>query len=94
MNVNSIRKLSSEEISKIGESFYFTELKDKLEKEHNGEYVVIDVQEKQYVTNQDLFNALTEAKKRFGDKLFFIIQVGSIEKPSVNYKDVKYAWVF
>ena len=35
--------LSPEEISQLGDKFYFDELKEILEKDHRGEYVVIDV---------------------------------------------------
>lgn len=84
---------SPEEIAKLGEAFYFRELKDKLEKEHMGEYVVIDVEKKEYVINKDKLAALEEARKKFGEKLFQIIQIGNIQK-IVNYKNSSYAWKF
>ena len=84
---------SPEEIAKLGESFYFQELKDKLEKEHMGEYVVIDVVKREYAVSKDKLVAIEEAKKKFGAKLFCIIQVGSIQK-IINYKNSNYAWKF
>lgn len=85
---------SPEEISKIGEEFYFKELQKKLEPEHNGEYVVIDVDLKKYIVNSDMLKALEEAKSKFGEKLFHIIQIGGLQKPTINYKVAKYAWKF
>lgn len=84
---------SPEEIAKLGEAFYFQELKDKLEKEHMGEYVVIDVEKKDYVVNKDKLAALEEAEKKFGEKLFSIIQIGNIQK-TINYRNSSYAWKF
>lgn len=82
---------SPEEIIKLGENFYFQELKDKLEKEHMGEYVVICVEKKEYVVDKDQLKAINEATKKFGDKLFFIARIGNIQKQMSNYKK-KYAW--
>lgn len=93
---NPINAYSSpEEISQLGEKFYFDQLKDKLEKGHSGEYVVIDVStNNSYVINLDKLAAIEEARKKFGNKLFYIVQVGSIQKPAINFRDVKYAWQF
>lgn len=88
------KSYSPEEISQIGEKFYFEELKDKLEKTNNGEYLVIDVENKQYVINPDKLKAIEEARKKFGNKLLHIIQVGSIQKPLMNFRNTKYAWKF
>ena len=80
---------SPEEISKLGERFYFDKLQKELEEEHRGEYVVIDVEEKKYVMNSDLVAAINEAKEKFGEKLFYIVKVGELEGSSVNFKKVK-----
>lgn len=84
---------SPEEVAKLGETFYFQELKDKLEKEHMGEYVVIDVEKKDYVVNRDKLAALEEAKNKFGEKLFSLIQIGNIQK-TINYRNSRYVWKF
>ncbi len=71
------------------------ELKNTLEKEHNGEFLVIDVEAKQYVINPDKYEALEEAKKRFGEKLFLIIQIGTLQRPETNYVNTqRYGWHF
>jgi hypothetical protein len=86
--------LSLEEISKLGEKFYAEELKEKLEKTHLGQYAVVDVEQKKYSVSQDRLAAIEEAKKKFGEKLFYIVQIGSRQNPSVNYSAKKYAWIF
>ena len=88
------KNYSPEEISQIGEQLYFNELKDELDKTHNGEYLVIDVERKEYVVNADKLAAIEEARKKFGNKLFHIIQIGSIQKPVVNLRAIKYVWKF
>ena len=86
--------LSPEEVSRLGEQFYFEQLKEKLEKEHSGEYVVIDVARKEYVRDVDELEAIQNARKRFGDQLFFIVQVGTLQRPATHFKHTHYAWKF
>jgi len=88
------RSLSLEEITKLGEKFYMEGLKEKLEKEAMGQYVVIDVEQNKYVVDSDRLAAVERAKKEFGDKLFYIIQIGSTQIPSLNFSAKKYAWNF
>lgn len=86
-------QLSPDEVSRLGEQFYFAELKEKLEKEHNGKYVVIDVARKDYVLNSDELRAIEEARKQFGHQLFFIVQVGTLHSPVAHFRNT-YAWKF
>lgn len=88
------RSLTLEEISKLGEKFYAEELKSKLEKIYMGQYAVIDVEQKKYVVDSDRLTAVEKAKKNFGDKLFYIIQIGNTQNPSLNFSAKKYAWNF
>ena len=82
------KSLSLEEITKLGERFYTEELKNSLEKQYMGQYVVIDVQEKKYKINPDRLAAIQEATKEFGDKLFYIIQIGSTKNPKSKRKSI------
>lgn len=88
------QSLSLEEITKLGEKFYTEELKEKLEQENMGQYVIIDVEQKKYQVDADRLIAVEKARKDFGDKLFYIIQIGSIQSSSVNFTEKKYAWNF
>lgn len=91
---NTSQPLSLEEITRLGEKFYVEELKDKLEKEKAGDYVVIDVEQKKYRADADRLVAVEKARADFGDKLFYIVQVGGVQNPSINFNAQKYAWHF
>ncbi len=86
--------LSLEEITELGEKLYLEELKDIFEKEFMGQYAVIDVEKKQYQIDPDRLVAIDKAIKYFGDKIFYIIQIGNTQRPSMNYSAKKYAWIF
>lgn len=86
--------LSLEEISKLGEKFYAEKLKEKLEKENLGQYVVIDVEQGKYYIDPDRLVAIDKAVKESGNKLFYIVQIGNTQHPSVNFSAKKYAWNF
>jgi hypothetical protein len=85
---------SLEEITKAGEKFYHDKLKDKLEKENMGQYAVINVEQKKYHVDPDRLVAVEKARKDFGDKLFYIVQIGGIQNPNINFTTEKYAWNF
>lgn len=84
---------SPEEITKLGEQIYF-ERKEELEREHNGEYAVIDVDSKESFVNNDLMTAVNQAKEKYPDKLFFIVQIGTLQKPSINLKRESHGLLF
>ena len=88
------RGLSPEEISLSGERFYFNDLQEILEPHHRGEYVVIDVLHKKYIVDPDKLTAIQKAKEQFGDQIFYIVQVGTLQKSSSNFKKRNYAWQF
>ncbi len=86
-------KYSLSEISRLGNEFYLTELKDKLEKTKMGQYVVIEVESKKYFVDPDLKVALEKANKKFPTKLFNIIRVGELRSLPLQKKE-KNAWLF
>lgn len=84
-----------DDIVKLGEIFYFNHLKNKLEKKHTGEYVVIDVEQQDYEIDADRLKALQKAEKKFGvGKLFYIAQIGTLQKQNIHYRENTYAWHF
>ena len=91
---NTTHNLSLEEISRLGEKFYSEKLKEKLEKENLGQYAVIDVEKEKYYVDSDRLVAIEKAQKVSGDTLFYIVQIGSIQSPSMNFNARKYAWNF
>ncbi len=94
MPITSGQQPSPAEITRKGEEIYINELKDRLESSHNGEYVIIDIDSKEYFVNKDLVVALEEARKKFPGKLFFIVQIGTLQKSSINLKIDKHEWLF
>jgi hypothetical protein len=78
----------------MGERIYTEELKEALEKDYMGRFVVIDVEQKKYQIDADRLVAIEKAKKEFGDKIFYIIQIGSAQNPNTNFSAKKYAWNF
>ena len=73
------------DIAKRGEEIYFASIQHELEPAHNGEYVVIEVEGGGYTFNANPLLALEEAKQKYPGKLFHVIRVGFISKPTVNY---------
>lgn len=93
--MTSQNSMSLENISRLGEKFYLDELKSILEPEHMGQYAVIDVEEKKYQVDIDRFTAVEKARKEFGEnKLFYIVQIGMLQQPTMNYIAKKNAWLF
>lgn len=84
---------SAEDVTKIGEEYYLNTLKEKLEKTNNGDFLVLEVESKKYFINGDLMVALDQAQKEFPSKLFFIVQIGTLQKPTMNYKKENYGWL-
>jgi len=86
--------ISLNELAEKGQQIYLDELKDKLEKAHMGEYVVIEVESKKYFVGKDPVTVNEKARKEFPDKLFFMVQIGKLQRPSINLKKDDYAWLF
>ena len=86
--------LSLEEMTTLGEKLYQEELRGIVEKEYMGQYAVIDVEQKKYQIDPDRLVAIEKAKKEFGDKIFYIVQIGNAQHPNLNYSAKKYAWIF
>lgn len=90
----TLQNLSLNEISQLGEKYYKEELRGQLEETNLGDYLVLDVEQKNYKVNSDRLVAVQEARKEFGDKLFYIIQIGGSRKSNNNFMSQKYAWNF
>lgn len=86
-DITTSKTLSPEEILKLGEQIYFDK-KEELEKENYGKFVVIDVETKDCIINEDKTTAIQEAEKKYPGKLFFIAQIGNLKTQS-NIDEVK-----
>lgn len=92
MNIQD--NITPETLAKLGNKFYNENLREKLEKESLGQYVVIEIESGDYFVNQDLKTALEQAQTKFPDKLFHIIKIGETQN---YYKDSvanNYGWLF
>ena len=85
---------SLEDILREGEHLYLDTFKEELENTFDGQYAVIDIESRRYVVKPNQLDAIEEAKKEFGNRLFYIVQVGSLDKPTVNYRTRQHAWNF
>lgn len=87
--------LSMEDILRQGEQLYLNELKHKLEAESLGHYAVIDPETGKYVVRESQIDAVEAAKHELGEKLFYILKIGSLERPTINHRvHQEYAWNF
>ncbi len=86
------QQLSLDEITKQGRKYYIEDLKDNLEKDAFGKYAVIDVEQKKYEVDSDRLTAVEKARKVFGEKLFYIVQIGALQNSGLNFVAKKYAW--
>ena len=83
------------EILKKGEALFLSTFKKELESEHMGDYAVIDVDSKKYIIDSNKIQAIKKAQGEFGNKLFYIVQVGYLDEPTVNFRERKnVAWIF
>lgn len=86
---------SLDDILRSGERLYLDRFKGELEADHMDAYAVIDTEAEEYVVHENKLRAIELAKEKFGDKLFYTVQVGSLDKPSVNYRATQnVAWNF
>lgn len=68
---------STAELIQKGQKYYEEELKTKLEKKYLGKFVAIEVGSGKYFIGDTLEEALEKAKKKFPDKIFHSIKIGS-----------------
>lgn len=73
---NQEKNFSLEDFSRKSEAYY-KEIKNDLETKHKGKYVALDFESKQYWIGDTATDALTRAKEKFPNKLFYLLQVGS-----------------
>ncbi|MDE2188587.1 MAG: hypothetical protein KGJ35_02570 [Patescibacteria group bacterium] len=86
--------ITIEETSRLGRKLYQETLKKDLESKFFGQYAVIDVETGKYKIDTDMLTAIEKAKKKFGDKLFYIVEIGAAYIPNPNFVQKRYAWSF
>lgn len=91
---NPEQSLSIDELVRVGERIYLDELKEKLEKDFMGQYVVIDVENRAHFVDPDRLAAIRMAQEKYGEKLFYIVQIGMLRTPTSNYYAKRHARFF
>jgi len=71
----SIKVINKAEMAAKGESIYAT-LKEKLEKEHRGKFVAIEVDSGDYFLGRTLQEADKKARQKYPDRVFYVIRIG------------------
>ena len=64
------------ELVRQGQAFYDLALRPKLEPEHRGEYLVLDVETGEYELDEDECAAIRRARAKKPHTLFYILRVG------------------
>lgn len=69
--------LGPQQVAEEGEKIYTEQLKTKLEREHIGKFVAIDVVSGEYFLGDDILAALEKARNKYPDRVFHTIKIGS-----------------
>jgi hypothetical protein len=67
---------TSEEIVRRGQVLYEQEIRPKVEAEHKGKYLIINVETGEYELDADDLVASKRAKARFPDAPLFTVRIG------------------
>lgn len=70
-----VHLVDKDEIVEKGRKIYET-IKDKLEPEHKGELVAIEVETGDYFLGRRVIEAIEKAKRKYPDKVFYVARVG------------------
>ncbi len=92
MNIQD--NITPETLAKLGNKFYNDNLKEKLEKDSFGQYVVIEIDSGDFFVNQDLKIALEQAQNKYPDKLFHIVKIGEVQNYFKGAVRNNYGWLF
>ena len=65
-----------EAFARQAEAYYERTLRTKLEPQHKGEYLVLDVESGDYELDADEMAAIDRARAKHPDRLFYILRVG------------------
>ena len=68
--------ISPEEIARRGQDIYDTSLRDKLEPEHKGQFVVLNIETGEYEMDKDQALAFERAQNRWPSSVFCFLRVG------------------
>ena len=95
-NIKPAISINPSELSRKGEEIYQNELKGKLEKEHIGKFVAIEVESKDYFLADSPVEANQKAKNKYPNKVFYMIKIGfpAVYTMSHHFKSSSYGSLF
>lgn len=67
---------NTEAIAEKGQQIYEERLKEKLEPEHRGEIVAIEVETGDYFLGHSVMEAVNRAREKYPNRIFYIARVG------------------
>lgn len=74
--MTEVVQLDTNAIAEKGQRIYEEKLKGKLEPEHKGKIVALEVETGDYFLGDSVIEAVNRAKEKYPDKIFFIARVG------------------
>lgn len=74
-NDELIKKANLQEIVDKGEKIY-EQIKSQYEPQHNGKFLVIEVESGKVYFGEEAIDARDAAKKDFPDKVFYLLKIG------------------
>lgn len=69
-------RYSSQEIVRRGEELYAKQIRDRIEANHKGQFLVLDIETGDYEVDNDELAALDRAKAKHPDAALYILRVG------------------
>ena len=67
---------TSDEVASRGESIYVNQIRDKVNPEHKGKYLVIDIESGEYVINDDDLAATKKLLASHPDAVIYGLRIG------------------
>ena len=68
--------INREEFVQRGEDYYDRFLRDKLEPEHKGKFLALDIETGEHEMDADEMAAIDRARAQMPDKILYILRVG------------------
>lgn len=75
MDVQAV-EIDKDEIALRGQGIYDQTLKEKLERDHRGEIVAIDVETGDYFLGKTSIEATKKAEQKYPNAVFYVVKIG------------------
>ena len=71
-----MKRLGSDDVARRGWSLYEQQIRPEVEPEHEGRFLVLDVDSGRYVVADDELEALDRAREEMPAGVFYLVRVG------------------